>query len=608
MVQISNTMDTASLVNQLMSLERIPQDQLRTRVAQLQSRQSAWNQLGSQVTALQNAADALAPMGSLGKLMAASSSSDASVGIRVTGVASASTSTLEVLNLAATHSVVSADTFSGPESTADGRALTLTIGGTPTSFTSTDGSIGGLVDAVNASGKDVKAKMLQTAPGTYQMVLTATKSGTDAAFTTTGSTGWTGLTTSTTGVNAQLKVDGVTISRASNVVTDLIDGAELTLKQVTTAPVQVAVTRDDNAVVNKVKDLVDAANTLINTVKKQTATSATAASRGILAGDTTAIGLADEIRNALASGITGSDGVVRPISKLGVSLSRDGSLKFDAAALRASLTDDPTAVAAMLGRGGSSTIPNVGVNSVLSTTTPGPHAISITQIASASALVGVPVPAPPPGSTINMTVMTPNGTTTVAFAAGNSYAQTAANLTSAMIRSGLSLEATTDGTKFTIAEKRAGSKYTFSLAGASDLGIADGAAVAGTDVLATIDGKSITGTGAGLAAGGVSLTVKATAQQLADASGTLTGTFTVSDGFAGLLARIGGKSVTSTATTAKNGLDSQIKDLQQRIDRYDDTLQRKETTLKAKFTAMDTVLTRLQGQMSQLSNFTSSLG
>lgn len=601
-MQISNTMDTASLVSQLIAVERIPQDQLRTRVSALQSRQGAWNQIGSQVTALQNAADALAPVGSIGKLMSATTTNDAALGVRVTGVGSPSTTSIEVLSLAATHSVVSTDSFADADASDGGRTLTLNVGGTTKSFTSADGTIGGLADAINAGNSDVKAKLLQTAPDTYKLVLSAAKSGADAAFTASGS-GWSGFTTSTTGANAQLKVDGVTISRSSNIVSDLVPGVELTLRQPTTAAATVTVTRDDAAVVDKIKALVDAANNVINNVKKQTATSATASARGVLAGDSSAIALADQIRGAISAGVTGTDGVKRSASVLGISLTREGTITFDAAKLRASLADDPAAVVASLGRGGSSSISGVNVTSVQSTANPGPHAISVTQIASASALVGVPIPPPPAGSTINMTVTTPNGTTTVTFAAGSSFAQTAANLTQAMIRSGLSLEASTDGSALSIIEKRQGSKNTFSISGVSGtLGI-DGAATPGNDAVVKIDGTTVTGTGRSVAHEGTVLSVGVTATQLANASGTLNGTFQVTDGLAGLLARVGGKSTTSAATTAKTSLDSQIKDLQNRIDRYDDTLKLKETALRAKFTAMDQVLTNLQGQMSSLASF-----
>lgn len=604
MPQISNTIDTASLVSQLMAVERIPQDQLKQRVSSLQTKQSAWAQIGNQITSMQNAADALAPVGSLSKLMTATSSADASIGVRVTGIAASSTSSIEVVNLATTHSMVSTDSFADAAASDGGRTLSLTAGGTTTSFSSTDGTIGGLVDAVNASAVGVRAKLLQTTGGNYQMILTATKSGAAANFTAGGS-GWTGMTTATTGVDATVKVDGVTVKRASNIVIDLVNGVELTLKQPTASPVSVAVARDDDSVVGKVKAMVDATNGLIAAVKRTTATAATAAARGPLAGDSTAIALADSARNAIAAGITGTDGKVRPASTLGISLNRDGSIAFDEAKLRASLTGDPAGVTASLGRGGSSSIPGVSVTSVLSTSTPGPHAISITQIASASALVGVPVPAPPAGSTINMTVTTPNGTATVTFNAGASYAATAANLTLAMNRSGLTMEAGADGGVFSLTEKRPGSRNTFSVSGGSDLGLS-GSATAGTDALATIDGTAVTGQGASIVYKGAALSVGVTTTQMAN--GPLTGTFQITDGLAGALSRVGGTVTNGVVVTAKSGLDSQVKDLQTRIDRYDDTLKQKEDLLKKKFASMDTVLTRLQGQMSSLNSFVARLG
>ena len=134
MAQISNTIDTASLVSQLMAVERIPQDQLKQRVSSLQTKQSAWAQIGNQITSMQNAADALAPVGSLSKLMTATSSADASIGVRVTGIAAPSTSSIEVLNLATTHSMVSTDSFADTAASDGGRTLSLTVNGTTTSL------------------------------------------------------------------------------------------------------------------------------------------------------------------------------------------------------------------------------------------------------------------------------------------------------------------------------------------------------------------------------------------------------------------------------------------------------------------------------------------
>lgn len=604
MAQISNTVDTASLVSQLMAVERIPQDQLKQRLSALQTKQNAWNQIGSQISALQSASEALAPQGAVANLITASSTNDAAVGVRVTGLAAPSSSAIEVVNLATTHTYVSTDTFASTDATDGGRSLTLTVGSNSQTITSADGTIGGLAAAVNAANAGVKAKLVQTTPGSYQMVLTASASGASNAFTAAGS-GWTGLTNTTAGADATLRVDGLTVKRSSNVVNDLISGVELTLKQPTVAPLQVAVTRDDNSVVTKVKSLVDTANNLIATVKRATATSATASARGAISGDSVANGLVDSLRGTIAAGITGTDGVVRSASTLGISLNRDGTIAFNEAKLRSSLASDPAAVAASIGRGGSSTIPGLTVSSVLSTASPGPHAISVTQIASASALVGVPIPPPPAGSTINMTVTTPTGTLTVTFNAGASYAATAANLTLALNRSGLSLEAASDGSSFSLVEKRSGSANTFSVNDGGAMGLT-GTATPGTDAVATIDGQTVTGQGASISRNGVVLTVGLTAQQLA--GGPVSGTYQTTDGLAGALTRLGGTSTTSTVSTATSSLASQLKDLQKRIDRYDDTLATKESLLKAKFTAMDTALTRMQGQLSQLASFVNGLG
>jgi len=597
---MANGIDTKSIISQLMAVERIPQDLLRQRVTSLQTKQNAWNAIGSRLSALQTAADALSPVDSVSKLLTAKSSNDTAVGVRITGAADPSSSNIEVIDLATTHSAYGTDTFSDAASADGGRSITLTVGsGSPTTFTSANGTIGGLVDAINAGTTGVRAKLVQTSTGNYQVALTAAQSGSASAFTATGS-GWTDpFTTATIGHDAHLKVDGIPISRGSNVIGDVITGVELTLKQPTTTAVQISVNRDDDGIVTKVKALVDAANGALSTIGAAAKSSATAASRGPLGGDSGAINLADTIRASIAGGVTGADGVVRPTSTVGISLTRDGSISFDESKLRAALANDPNTITSLIARSGTSSIPGVAVSSVLSTATPGVRTITVNQVASTSTMAGVPTPPPPAGSTINMTVTTPAGSFTVTFAAGASYAATAANLTAALSRSGLKIQASTDGSSFSLTEKRPGSANTFSVTDGGDLGLS-GAATPGTDAVAVIDGTSVTGNGTSVFTGGTALNVGVTSAQLASAGGSISGTFTVADGLAGRLSRLASVGKTEGAVSAGNAsLDSQIKDIQSRISRYDDTLAKRQATLTAKFTAMDTALTKLNGLLSQ---------
>ncbi len=323
-----SSIDTKSIISSLMAIERRPQLLLQSRVTGLQRAQSAWETIGSKLTALKSAAEALAPTGAAAALISVSSD-DPAIGVNSIGTLSGTTSaSIEVTSLAAAHSVVLNDTFSSTTASDGGRELDLTIGGQSQTFTSADGTIGGLAAAVNAASAGVSARVLQTSAGNFQLVLTSTSSGAASAF-TAGGGDWSGSTIARTGADALFKVDGVSLTRPSNTVTDVIDGVELTLKAVTFGPVGISASRDDSAIADKVQALVDAANSVLTTVTSATKASANASERGVLSTDTTAKRVADQLRTLVASGFTAGDGSVVPAADLGVSLTQDGAITFD---------------------------------------------------------------------------------------------------------------------------------------------------------------------------------------------------------------------------------------------------------------------------------------
>ncbi len=598
--------DTKSIISQLMAVERIPQDQLKRRVATLQKAQGAWTTIGTALGTLRTASEALAPTNALGSTMIASSTNADAVGVKLLTGAQASSSSLEVVDLATTHSMASQDTFTGPTAAAAGLDVTVTVGGSSRTISSGDGTLGGLVDSINAAGAGVKAKLLQVSTGSYKLVLNAATSGAAGVFTASG-TGFTGFDRTTLGIDAHLKVDGVDIYRPTNTISDLTSGLEITLKQRTTAPVTVTTNRDDDAVVKKVQAMVDAANNAITTVQSLTATSATAASRGPLSGSNAARHLADQIRSTIASGLTGSDGVTRPSSTLGVSLTKEGAITFDESLLRASLASDPAGVAASLGRSGRSTVPNVSVTSVTSAALSGPHSISVARAAGQATLAGVPMPPPPAGTVVNMTINTPSGSYNVTFTAGASWSATSAAFNQALAASGAGLHSSTGGTTtMALADKRFGTGHQFSVTGGSDVGLT-GTSTAGADAQATVDGKVVNGSGQSVFAAGLALSVGVTDAQLTTGGGIVAGTVQVSGGLAGAFASITkATSFDGAVSTAQTSLDGQMRDLNDRITHYDQVLKTRQATLNAQFTAMDTMLQTLTAQSAQLGLTTSA--
>jgi flagellar hook-associated protein 2 len=292
-------------------------------------------------------------------------------------------------------------------------------------------------------------------------------------------------------------------------------------------------------------------------------------------------------------------------SQLGVSLNRTGTLEFDESKLRASLDANPETVLAALGKSASSTVAGVEVTGAASNSAAGTIAVQVTQAASSASMVGVPVPPPPEGSSVTLTVLTPEGSYTVSFTTGGSWSETAFNLNAALTSAGVPLRAeTTQGgggdNGLQLAETRYGSGRAFSVSGGASVGL-DGASVDGQDAIVSIDGTSYTGNGRAVVADGLALSVTATATQLANAGGTLSGDVTVTNGLAGALASIGSQGGRlGMVSEAKDTLDRRIEDLQKRIDRFDDVLARRQLVLERRFAAMDTMIQRLSAMGGSL--------
>lgn len=605
---MASGIDTESVVSQLMAVERRPQDLFKARVTSLQRAETAWQSIADKLTTLKTASDALAGLDSLAKLRTVTSTNTNAVSVRSVGVGSNTTASIDVVALAAAKSVLASDVFASATDSVGGRTLDITnAAGATTTITSTDGTIGGLAAAVNAAKLGVSAKVLQTAPGKYQLSLTATATGTASTFSAAG-TGWTSLDTIRDAADAQLRVDGVLITRSSNVVSDVLDGTELTLLGTTTSSVTVASSRDDSAISDKVKALVDAANalgTIINTVTK---TSTNDAERGALAGDFTARQIMDSVRSSIAQSLVTASGTTTSADALGISLNKDGTISFDAAKLTASLASDPDTVLGVIGRNGSSTANGVSVIGATSTSTASSRSITVTQAASQATLVGMVTPPPPPGTQVTMNIVTPSGSYNVSFVVGASSAETAGNLNAALRSAGVKLVATAQASgAIDLSEERFGSGHTFTVSGAAALGI-DGTSTAGVDATGTIDGVAYTAIGRSLTSGGVVLSIGTTATQLAAAGGTVTGTVSLTTGLAGALAIIGNRGAPSGSVMAsKATIDDQIADLQQRISRYDDTLKQRETVIRAKFAAMETMVEKLQSMQSSIGSLNSNM-
>ncbi len=345
-------LDTASLINQLMTLEGAQQNSLKTRLTETERAATQYRSVNSKFDALRTLAQSFTKPEIWSPTKATSSSTG--VIVATTSAAQPGALTFEVKQTAAAHSVLSAETWG---STGESYGLTDPIGvykggvsvgsidvvaagtGAPT--------LADAVAAINKSPYKLTAAAVQTSPGVYQLQVNAKDSGEAGRFTLGESATSAEFGTTTVGRNARLRVGEdlpYDVYSSSNQFDGLLPGVALTV----TKPeprVTVEIAADPEAVAAKVQELVDAANAAIAEIKKVTdpkGLSVTAA----LKGDYQLAKLTGQILNAVSSLVgTTPDGLPGGSPGLaGVELTRTGTIDFRKDKFLKALAEDPTKV------------------------------------------------------------------------------------------------------------------------------------------------------------------------------------------------------------------------------------------------------------------------
>jgi flagellar hook-associated protein 2 len=148
------------------------------------------------------------------------------------------------------------------------------------------------------------------------------------------------LSETQTARNAQLTVDGVSVSSASNSVAGAIQGVTLNLTKETTSAVTVAVQRSSSQLSAALSSLVSAYNSA------NKAMAGASAKGAVLQGNSTVLGIQRQVR-ALLGGVQSVSGSYTTLSQLGISFQKDGSLALDASKLNLALSADVVSASAL---------------------------------------------------------------------------------------------------------------------------------------------------------------------------------------------------------------------------------------------------------------------
>jgi len=385
-ITASSMIDVQGLVSSLVKAESRPLVQMQTDAKKIDVKISAYGKLQSQLSAFRDASAALSRVSAWSAVTASSGNANA-VDIVASSGATATQHAIEVQQLAAAQTVTSG-TFLASDTVVGSGTLRIQMGSQPTgagSFTAdatraevsvtipANATLAQVRDAINASSSGVRASIVKDGDQVRLFVSSTTSGGNQAfriqaddadgnstdttglsalAFDPTAATGaGQNLTQMRTAADAQYTLDGVALTARTNRIAAAMDGVDLTLKQVTTAPVQVEVKSDPEALQAALQKFADAYNALNTLLVDQTKYDAASKTAGPLQGDSSVVGIQSQIRSALRDTVTG--GTLSSLSDAGLSVQRDGSLKLDANRFQA-VAADPTQLAALFSATGTS--------------------------------------------------------------------------------------------------------------------------------------------------------------------------------------------------------------------------------------------------------------
>ncbi|WP_104130647.1 flagellar filament capping protein FliD [Cryobacterium sp. N21] len=358
-------LDTTSLINSLMELEAGPQTLLKAKVTTSNTFVTALQGLNASIASLATLATKNTVANALNLYSATSSNSS----ITTTVSTGANTGSLDVVvgALAQAKSGVTAamTEFSGTSFTvvgSDGVAIDIEAD---------SNSLDDVASAINASSAGITAT--KVASGTnaagdkqYRLQLVADDTGLIGAFELYQGTSGdlanatnvleaTGAAVITAAQDAQVALWAGTaaaqnITSSTNTFADLLPGVAVTVSKVSTDPVTITVARDNAAVSDIAEKLVSSLNTvfaLISTksaVVNSTDTSGNAVvSAGVFSGDSTVRDVKQLILDAASYPVDG-----RSPSEIGISITKSGTMEFDADKFAAAMKDDPEHVEKVL--------------------------------------------------------------------------------------------------------------------------------------------------------------------------------------------------------------------------------------------------------------------
>lgn len=392
---INSNLDTQDIINKMVSLEARSMDLVEAKKQIEQQKLASFQELKNRLQTFKGVVTTLNTQSRFivnKSVFSNNSFSDSNkvVDITTTSSASSGTYSLIVNNLATESKLITTGYAATTTSIASG-TVTIVIGSSASatiSINSTNNTLDGLRLAVNNLGLDVKASFLNDGDTTnpYRLLVSGTQTGSSGTVTMTHvstrtpfSVGSAAVSfeTTQTARDASLLLDGVSITKSSNTVTDVISGAALKLQSAGSGTISLST--DTEAITTKVSDFVDEFNDISLFLAEQLALDSETEETGVLFGNFAVQNLQQILRSSISSKVTGISGDYTYLSQIGITTQSDGTIILDTDDFSDALVGDIENVSQLFSSNGSVTNSSVVYVGFTSNTEPGYYDIQVSN-------------------------------------------------------------------------------------------------------------------------------------------------------------------------------------------------------------------------------------
>jgi flagellar hook-associated protein 2 len=374
-------LDVNAIVSQLMTLEKRPLTVLTQRETQVTARITALSRVQGGVSALQNAAASLAKTTTFSAMRTSVSGDGLTAAVTDSTAAAAGTYQVKVNSLASSHALAS-QVFAASDQVGTG-SLTVEFGSvsgntftpatgssaTSISITSSNNTLAGIRDAINAAKVGVTASVVTDNAGS-RLSLIANDTGLANTIRVAVNDSSDGSNTNNQGlsrlsfdptitlspgnetgngrqmlqtrapVDASYEVNGLALTSSSNKVTTAISGVTLDLKLASASAVNtINVERDTLSIRMAVDSFIKAYNDVDRVMRDVTAYDPANRKGAVLNGDSAVRSVQSQLRTLLGSQMSAGTGDFSTLSAVGIEVGKDGSLSLSATRFEAALAD-----------------------------------------------------------------------------------------------------------------------------------------------------------------------------------------------------------------------------------------------------------------------------